>query len=130
MDYKLGLIGRLSQLLYIVLVLYPLQSQAYKATTMHVHSNDYAFIIKLPANPSTGFEWTIKHYDKTVLNLNKQTYQAIQSGRVGAGGVMVYCFSRKHDALYSTSTTIVFRNARAWEPASLGTLEYITVMFD
>lgn len=130
MNYQPGWVVRLSLLLSLMLVLYSSQSQGYKTSTMHVHSKQYFFVIKLPANLSTGFEWTIQHYDKTILNLDKHTYQAARTTRVGAGGEMIYRFSRRSDAFYPASTTIVFRNARPWEPASLGTLQYITVLFD
>lgn len=127
---EFGWVIRLNQLLCLLLVLCPLQSQGHSVHTIHVRSNMDSFAIKLPANPSTGFEWTIQYYDKTILTLQKQAYQAIKTARIGAGGEMIYCFARTNKALNSTSTTIIFRNARSWEPASSGILYDITVIFD
>jgi inhibitor of cysteine peptidase len=85
---------------------------------MKVSGKSQTFTVKLAANPTTGYQWTIKQYDKKVLKLVAQQYMAPVSRRIGAGGEMKFVFSRVKKSVAPQSTTIVFRYARSWEPGS------------
>ena len=91
-----------------------------------VHSNP--FVIKLPANPTTGYQWAVKQYDKTILKLSGSEYLAPQTKLVGAGGEMIFTFSRLKGVTYPKSMTMLFSYARSWEPNS-GTIKKVKVNF-
>jgi inhibitor of cysteine peptidase len=110
--------------------LYSLPTLAYETSKIHVDGKNNQFSITLSANPTTGFQWTVKQYDKTLLQIKAQDYKASSTQRMGAGGSMIITFSRVKKAIYPKSTIILFRYARSWEPASSGLLKYITVIFD
>ena len=82
---------------------------------MNVDTHSQQFNIVLPANPTTGFQWTVKQYDKTILNLTSSQYVAPKTTLIGAGGEMHFVFSRVAGAMYPKSTTMLFRYARSWE---------------
>ena len=102
---------------------------AAEKTTIHVDAKDDQFIVSLPSNPTTGFQWTVKQYDKQLLQIKEQHYKAHEINRVGAGGDMVFTFSRCKDVLYPKFTIILFRYARSWEPASSGVLKEVIINF-
>ena len=120
----------LSFVLYLSLGLHSLPTLAYQTSKINVDGKYNQFSITLPANPTTGFEWTVKKYDKTLLQIKAQDYKASPTQRLGAGGGMIFSFSRVKTTIYPKSTIILFRYARSWEPASSGLLKYITVIFD
>jgi inhibitor of cysteine peptidase len=53
---------------------------------IEVYSTKPSFALLLPANPTTGYQWTIKQYDSGVLTLDKQDYMPSTSQLAGAGG--------------------------------------------
>lgn len=103
---------------------------AFSADTINVNvdANTQQFKITLPANPTTGFQWTLKQYDKSILKLKSSEYQASQTKRIGAGGDMVFTFSRVKKAIYPKSTVMLFRYARSWEHKS-GIAKKVVVHF-
>lgn len=94
--------------------------------TLNVDTNSEQFQVKLPANPTTGFQWTVKHYDKTILQLSNSQYIAPQTQLMGAGGEMVFTF--KLVGTSPKSTSLEFSYARSWEPNS-ATLQQVNVEF-
>lgn len=68
------------------------------------------FIITLPANPTTGYNWNID-YDYALLSLQSSDYIASSSKALGARGTSVYVF----EPLRSGRTTIYFVYKRSWE---------------
>jgi len=82
---------------------------------MNVDANSQQFKITLPANPTTGFQWTVKEYDKAILKLAGNQYLAPQPKLMGAGGEMCFIFSRVKGATYPKTTTLLFRYSRSWE---------------
>jgi inhibitor of cysteine peptidase len=120
----------LSFILSLCLGFYSLPTLGYETSKIHVDGKNNQFAITLPANPTTGFQWSVKQYDKTLLQIKEQDYKASPTQRLGAGGCMIVTFSRVKGAIYPKSTIILFRYSRSWEPASSGLLKYITVIFD
>lgn len=96
--------------------------------TLSVDAHSRQFVVKLPANPTTGYLWTVKQYDKAILQLTSREYLKPQTKLIGAGGVMTFTFSRVKGAVYPTSTVLLFRYARSWEPAA-AEIKKITVDF-
>ncbi len=86
------------------------------------------FNIKLPANPTTGFQWTILRYDARLLKLKQSKYLAPKVNLMGAGGVSLFTFIKKKDESYPNETEIVFKYSRSWEPQS-GYTKIVKVYF-
>jgi inhibitor of cysteine peptidase len=75
------------------------------------------FIVKLPANPTTGYTWFIEHYDQHLLTLVKQYYQENEHSRgmVGVGGNTYFTFKLNSSIMGSYVSEISLRYGRAWE---------------
>jgi len=77
------------------------------------------FIISLPANPTTGYQWTVKQYDSTMLTLDKQDYLRSTSQLVGAGGHARLYFSVNPVVLNTKqekTTSVILLYARSFAP--------------
>lgn len=86
------------------------------------------FRVKLPANPTTGYQWRVLNYDKQLFALANQTYVAPKTNRMGAGGITVFTFMLRPGHDYPQNTNMVFKYARSWEAKS-GIIKKIIVHF-
>ncbi len=68
-------------------------------------------IVQLPGNPTTGYTWSVKSYDTSILSLEVHDYTADTSDRMGSGGT----FSFQFKALAPGSSTITLTYERPWE---------------
>ncbi len=96
--------------------------------TMNVNVNDPSFIVTLPANPTTGFQWSVVRFDNDLLTLRSSAYERPKTNLIGAGGQMHFTFARQKGKSYPDSTVIVLKYARSWEPDT-ATLKSIKVNF-
>jgi inhibitor of cysteine peptidase len=71
-----------------------------------------ALVVKLPANPSTGYNWTVVG-EPSPLKLHKSSFRkgATQGSSVGASGTSVFQFSASSSGM--ATLTLVYR--RSWE---------------
>lgn len=97
---------------------------------VHVKRSDSSFVIHLPANATTGYQWNVVRFNKALLDLKSHQYTAPQSKVMGAGGEASFTFLLQHAKSLPKSTELVFRYARPWEAASSGKLTKVTVVFD
>jgi inhibitor of cysteine peptidase len=68
-------------------------------------------VVTLAGNPTTGFGWTVKDLDTTILSqIGDYSYKA-DSNLIGAGGVFTYQFK----AEAAGTTTLKLDYARSWE---------------
>lgn len=103
-------------------------ASAGKGLVMEVSTNQKTFTVSLPANASTGFQWSVVHFDKELLSLSSSQYIAPYTKLIGAGGKMQYIFTVKKGKKYPAQSTILFKYARSWEPHS-GVLKKVTIRF-
>ena len=96
--------------------------------TMTVNAKASELIINLPANPTTGFQWSIVKYDHALLTLSSSTYEKPKTNLVGAGGQMHYVFQLNKGSVAPKSTELKFKYGRSWEPKT-ATLKTIKVNF-
>lgn len=96
--------------------------------TLTVPTNKTEFAVTLPANPTTGFQWSIVSYDKNLLTLKSYNYQNPHTNLVGAGGLMTFTFSLNKGKLYPNKANMIFKYARSWEPGS-ATLKNVVIHF-
>ncbi len=96
--------------------------------TMNVNVTAPELVINLPANPTTGFQWSLVKYDHDLLTLSSSNYEKPKTNLVGAGGQMHYVFQIKKGKVAPASTELKFKYARSWEPKT-ATLKTIKVKF-
>lgn len=95
-------------------------SYAGKMPVVPVAATVNEFVISLPANPSTGFSWTVVNYDKKIIKFIKAKYRANKNSRhfVGAGGVSDFYFACLPGIQRPNSTDVELKYARSWEKKS------------
>lgn len=72
----------------------------------------YRLVVRLPANPSTGYGWTVRSSMRPVLSFTGRSYVPPGGdGRAGAAGTAVIRFR----ALAAGRTVLRITYARAWE---------------
>ena len=96
--------------------------------TLNIDPTHSQFVVALPSNPTTGYQWTVTSYDKTILQMTSSHYVAPQTKRIGAGGQMIFTFAPVKGKAYPQSTKMSFTYARPWQPKR-GTLKEVTVNF-
>lgn len=82
--------------------------------TINVSTTQSTFTVKLPANPTTGFQWSLIRYDRQLFQM-KQQYEASNTRRIGAGGMMRFDFQLRTGQLYPQQTVMLFQYARSWD---------------
>ena len=81
-----------------------------------VSKNQPVFIIKLDSNPSTGYTWLLRDYDKSVLVPVKRQYTPPDSRLMGASGYELWTFRVKQEVFtVPQRTTLRFIYERPWE---------------
>lgn len=93
-----------------------------------VNNSEPSFVVSLPANPTTGFQWSVEQFDKDLFTLTSSNYKRPQTQLIGAGGTMVYTFSLKEGKTYPNQSKMVFKYARSWETNS-ATIKKVTINF-
>ena len=73
------------------------------------------FAVALPANPTTGYQWTVVAYDKTKLVLLGQKYQSKRLKLIGGGGEMFFYFKCRALNHMPRHMTLQFVYKRPWE---------------
>ncbi len=99
-----------------------------KELQLDVPNKQQTFVVTLPANATTGYQWSVVTFDNALLTLDKSNYLAPNTKLIGAGGQMQYTFSLNKGKQYSAQTSMLFKYARAWEPDS-AMLKKVTIRF-
>lgn len=74
------------------------------------------FTIRLASNPTTGYSWFIKRYNKSFLSIQKHQFLPPTSQIVGAGGVDLWVFKVNPEAFVAPHIfKIKLVYARPWE---------------
>jgi inhibitor of cysteine peptidase len=111
-----------------ILLLCSMAAYADEGLFLDVNVKDPSFVLVLPANPSTGFQWTVEQYDKNLLTLSGSTYEKPKTNLVGAGGQIHFTFTLQKGKNFPANTEIQLRYARSWEPKS-ATVKRVTINF-
>jgi inhibitor of cysteine peptidase len=79
------------------------------------------FIIRLKANPTTGYNWFLRDYDTAFITPLKHKYEAPNTKLMGAPGYDVWTFRVKPAGfVVPQMTQIHFAYARPWEVQGQG----------
>lgn len=109
---------KLFTLLFSVLTLYWANAYAGKSMSVTALCSDGEFVITLPANSTTGYQWTVPRFDSTKFVLKSKRYVAPKTRLMGAGGVTLFNFQVLNAKSCPKSTLMVFTYARSWDPKS------------
>jgi predicted secreted protein len=90
---------------------------AFAATPNNAIPMQTTKIIKLGANPSTGYHW-VADYNKAQVKLVKKSYKAINPNLIGGPGIEKFVFSGV------TGSKIVLNYVRCGESKPLKTVTY------
>jgi inhibitor of cysteine peptidase len=104
-------------------------AHANEPLSINVNKNHISFVISLPANPTTGFQWSVVQFDKDLLTLSSNIYQRSDLMLIGSGGHMVYTFTLNKGKTYPESTQLVFKYSRPWEKNDIGSVQKVNVNF-
>jgi inhibitor of cysteine peptidase len=96
--------------------------------SVNVEKKQSSFVVRLAANPTTGFQWSVVSYDKELFTLSASSYQKPSTKLIGAGGHSLFTFTLKKGYAYPKSTALVFKYARPWENKG-GSIQNVTVNF-
>lgn len=87
-----------------------------KTNTILVEKNQPTFIIKLKANPTTGYSWSLQKYEAKLITLLDHHYQKLNSRLIGSGGFEIWKFKANMRAFSGAhKTDLYFKYARSWE---------------
>jgi len=85
-------------------------------TNITVTSSQPEFVLKLKSNPTTGYAWYLREYDKTLITAVKHNYQASAKNLIGASGFEFWTFRVKPAGFaVPQQTTIRMVYARPWQ---------------
>ena len=73
-------------------------------------------VVRLPENPTTGYQWQVGSLDEPVVEQVEDTYDAEGNPTVGGGGIRELIFRVKAPA----STALELEYRRPWEDAGTG----------
>lgn len=80
-----------------------------------IGKSDKEFAIRLPANPSTGYSWRIKHYDPSAVRLIRKSYQPTLFAKPGAIGYETLLFKINQNRFaYNPNAQIEFAYGHPW----------------
>jgi inhibitor of cysteine peptidase len=87
------------------------------------------FEVKLPENPTTGYQWTLESYDQALFTATKNKYMVSNPKLIGSSGEHIFYFKQKENTICPESTVLYFRHARSWESSDSGECKKITFQF-
>lgn len=111
-----------------LILIFSMMTYANDEMSLNVKADAPNFVVTLPANPTTGFQWSVEKFDKNLLILSDTNFERPKNNLIGAGGQMHFTFTVQKKKMYPESTEIILKYARGWEPGS-GSVKKIKVHF-
>lgn len=99
-----------------------------KPIVVNLNPTTIQFEVPLPANPSTGYQWELKNYDRNLFSLIRSKFVPENPKLVGAGGTMIYTFQLNKGLKTPRMTSIIFAYFRPWDKSS-ETMQTVHVNF-
>lgn len=119
----------MNKIMTILMMLLVTTLNASSAMVINLSHTDSRFEVTLPANPSTGYQWSIKNYDQGLLTLVSQKFIPSTKNKLpGASGTMQYTFELIKRTQVPKLTSLVFSYARPWD-AENASMQTVTVNF-
>lgn len=115
-------------LLSAFLLSYLIAASAADSLSINVDAQKSQFEVSLPANPTTGYQWTVQDYDRSFLKLLASQYKGPETKLIGAGGQMIFRFLLVKGKIYPKKTKMLFKYARPWDAQS-GSFKKVFINF-
>ncbi len=94
------------------------QTPASNPNTVYISADHPQFLVQLPSNPTTGYQWYLTEYDARLIQPTGFRYQTDNTRLVGAPGLAIFSFKATDVAFAAPhATTINFAYSRPWENA-------------
>lgn len=113
------------RIVFLLLVVFSMTAYAQKPEpgiytedklSVMVSKDQPQFVIRLKANPTTGYNWFLGEYDAKLITPLKHKYEAPNTKLIGAPGYDVWTFAVKPTAFtVPQMTKIHFTYVRPWE---------------
>jgi inhibitor of cysteine peptidase len=120
--------NRLKNNLYIFLssffLLFACQSSA--DMRVEVKSETKIFSFSLDSNPTTGYQWIVKDFDKTKLKFIKKEYQTQNTKLIGSGGKETFIFKILNPQT-QLDTRIRLSYERSWEKSANNKVQIVHI---
>lgn len=94
-----------------------------QSETISIAKGQKEIVIKIPGNPTTGFQWQVKQYDENLFELKASGYLPPDNQRIGAGSVYQFVFTILKPLHQKTSITLEYK--RPWEKKSGSVKTYL-----
>ncbi len=89
---------------------------SFAAEIIQVKPSSPQVSIKLPANPTTGYQWVLIKYDQTLMEKPIDHYLPPDTHLIGAPGYSVWQFKFKRSAFTAKQQTqVILEYKRPWE---------------
>lgn len=112
----------------LIMPFYSSQATEELARSIIVNAAKPSAVIKLQANPTTGYTWLIQDYDHRLLTLTSHEFEAKKTKAVGAPGLETWTFQVKPEAFLAPQLIkIKFYYTRVWDISS-GTEKIINII--
>jgi len=72
-----------------------------------VMSSQPEFVLKLKSNPTTGYSWFLREYDKNLITPIKHEFKAPESKLLGAPGYELWSFKVNRESFIVPTQTII-----------------------
>jgi inhibitor of cysteine peptidase len=89
-----------------------------KEKAIELTKNNSSYVLHLPSNITTGYQWSVLSMDEKVITVKSHHYIAPETKLIGAGGQEEWIFEATPDAFGKQQSTMVrMIYARPWELA-------------
>lgn len=95
--------------------LFAVNTSAAEPLVLSVGASCSRFDVALSSNPTTGYQWQLKSYNKKQLKVKGMHYLKPSSTLIGAGGKAVFSFSLSPTAPRPSHLNLLFEYKRPWE---------------
>lgn len=113
---------------FFLLFFFTICTNAAKTIELTPTSLNTPLQIVLPSNPTTGYQWTVKNYNTSLLQFISSQFVDSKQPLIGTGGNTVFIFRILKQTGLPQTTTLHFYYARPWEPKT-GTEQIVIIHF-
>jgi len=89
-----------------------------------MYAGDNTIMVRLPGNPTTGWDWNYVNEPNGMVSLTSESYQAYDASLEGAGGEITYLFHVEKPG----ETVLVFNYANMWDPYAAADESYCVAL--
>ena len=89
-----------------------------------MYSGDNTIMVRLPGNPTSGWDWYYEPDASGIVSLTGESYQPYEPGLEGAGGETTYLFHVEKPG----ETVLLFKHTSMWDPYATANETYCVAL--